>query len=115
MDEEVEKEEREKEFRGRKEEMKAKDEETLAKNREKRAKAKARKEKKEKGGASGVEKMDVDKAEPGKRKLGAAKVALPQDGVREDTEEDADLGGVMNGNGNPEAVEEGGIRFVEDD
>ncbi|KAK3683078.1 hypothetical protein LTR37_020589 [Vermiconidia calcicola] len=116
MDEEVEQEEKERAFRARQEEVRGKDEEKARRNREKRAKVRARKEKGKV--ADGNEGMDLDgkgavngNGVGGKKKLGAAKVAMLGRGDRVDEE---DGGGQMNGNGEV-AEEAGGITFHDDD
>ena len=110
MDDEVEREEKEREFRARREEMRSKDEEKLSKNQAKRAKMKARKEKKK------LDPMEVDGNVEGemtngrsvKKKLGPAKVALPN-GV------DADAADGIETAANGQVADEGGgIRFHDD-
>lgn len=117
MDEENEREVKEKEWRERQEERKKADEEKLGKNQAKRARARARKEKAKMGG--GVEAMSLDaNQEDGKdgvgvkKKLGAARVALQGNGVRDSDDKVEE--GVMNGNG--EAGDDGGgITFHDED
>ena len=119
MDEEVEREEKEKAWADKQEELRKRDEEKLSKNQAKRAKLKARKEKAELARKGGV--MDVDGAGEvnGKRgdgigvkkKLGAAKVVLPTNGGKD--EDAVGEGAATNGNG--EAENGGGITFVDDD
>ena len=120
MDEEVEREEKEKAWLAKQEELKKRDEEKLSKNQAKRAKLKARKEKAELAKKGGV--MDVDAAGGGeggkkadgigvKKKLGAVKVALPTNGSKD--EDAVGEGAATNGNG--EAENGGGITFVDDD
>ena len=120
MDEEVEREEKERAWEQKQAELKKRDEEALAKNQAKRAKLKARRERAgaaRKGGA-----MDVDVAAEGdgedrkkgnglgvKKKLGAAKVALPTNGSKDEDAEDAAA------SGNGEVENGGGITFVDDD
>jgi hypothetical protein len=120
MDEEVEREEKQRAWLAKQEELKTRDEEKLSRNQAKRAKLKARKERAELARKGGV--MDVDAAGEGdggkkadgmgvKKKLGAAKVALPVNG---DKDEDAARGDAAT-SGNREAENGGGITFVDDD
>ena len=121
MDEEVEREEKEKAWTTKQEDLRKQDEEKLSKNQAKRVKLKARKEKAELAKKGGV--MDVDAAGGGdgrkthglgvKKKLGAAKLALRTNGSKDD---DADGGdATVNGNGNGEEENGGGITFIDDD
>ncbi|KAK3721901.1 hypothetical protein LTR37_002717 [Vermiconidia calcicola] len=117
MDEEVEREEKERAFRQKQEELRQRDEEKARRNREKRAKVRARKEKGKV--ADGIEGMDLDgkggvngngNGVGGKKKLGAAKVAMLGRGDRVDEE-----GGGGQMNGNREVAEEAGGITVHDD
>ncbi|KAK5175628.1 uncharacterized protein LTR77_000767 [Saxophila tyrrhenica] len=116
MDEEVEKEEKDREFREKKEELKKAEEEKLSKNQAKRAKARARKEKADaakKGGKMEVDGKEVNGAGGGvKKKLGAAKVAMPANGGKEEDVKGA--GGEVEAEGAAEQ-EGGGITIVDDD
>ena len=120
MDEEVEREEKERAWEQKQAELKKRDEEALAKNRAKRAKLKARRERAgaaRKGGG-----MDVDVAAEGesgktaggvgvKKKLGAAKVALTTNGSKGEDAEGGDAAASWDG----EVESGGGITFVDDD
>lgn len=120
MDEEVEKEEKDREFEERREKTKKEDEEKLSKNQARRAKAKARKEKAKDGGEQVASATEVDAGKendgPVKRKLGAAKAALPRDNAN-----GGDAGDAEKTNGNANGAEEaaagdgGGITFHDDD
>jgi len=110
MDEETEREKKDREFEEQREALRRKDEEKLGKNQARRAKAKARKEKSKLG--SEVQSMDVDSAKESgggvKKKLGAAKVAPPVKGG-----EDGETVTEADGKGVP--VEEGqGLMFHDD-
>ena len=114
MDEEVEKEEKDREWSDKKEELKSKDEERLSKNQAKRAKAKARKDRAKV--VDGVKDMELDGQDGEqdseragvKKRLGAAKVAVPGNGMS--TIEDEEM------NGGGRAMDEGGgITFHDDD
>ena len=119
MDEEVEREEKDREFEQRKAEASNRDDVKLGKNQAKRAKAKARKDKaKIVGGVMG---MDLDggggaggKEDGGKgvkKKLGAAKVTFPAQ-----NEKDEGMKGEAVVNGDGESGDEGGgITFHDDD
>jgi hypothetical protein len=121
MDEEVEREEKDREWAEKKEELKAKDEGKLSKNQAKRAKMKARKEKAELAKKGAV--MDVDANGGGasgkkvngsgvKKKLAPAKVAAPAaNGAGAGDVEGVDL----EANGNGDAAEEGGGITIHDD
>jgi hypothetical protein len=113
MDEENEREEKDREFKEKQEERKKAEDEKLSKNQAKRAKAKARKEKGAMMKKMGA--MEVDSGGNGeangvvKKKLGAAKVALPGKGSRED---DVNGGSTEDG---ADGQNEGGITFHDDD
>lgn len=121
MDEEVEQEEKDREFEERREKARKEDEEKLSKNQARRAKMKARKGKKGKGGGRGGEDgegMDVDgeKENEGaiKRKLGAAKIPLPEKDVK-DEKGVKGTNAQANGAEAAPAEESGGITFHDDD
>ncbi|KAI8930978.1 hypothetical protein NX059_011990 [Plenodomus lindquistii] len=110
MDEEVQKEEDEKEFAKRKEEQEKKDREKTEKNRLKREKARQRKEKAKKGGKggedSGREGTPAADAEGGKRKLAPR---TNDKSSAETKDEDANEGGEVKN------VEEIGLVIEDDD
>lgn len=119
MDEEVEKEEKDREFQERTERARKEDEEKLSKNQAKRAKAKARKEKTRGGGGKDAGEMEIDGGRENgggvKKKLGAAKVALPQ---KAEEGEDGAVAGKTHGSSNgaaPAAEDGGGITFHDED
>ena len=115
MDAEVEREEKDKQWKEQKEGQQKQDEEKLSKNQAKRAKAKARKEKGELLKKTGAMDLDEEGENDGvggrgvvKRKLAPAKVAMGPNGDAE--VKDAQM------NGNGEGVEEGGgVVFHDDD
>ena len=117
MDEEVEKEEKDREFRERKEQLRKAEEEKLSKNQAKRAKKQARKEKAKTMGGGDAMEVDVRGAngEGGgvKKKLGAAKVPLPA-GRGDDGVNEVANGTMHEANGAPEQ-DGAGITFVDDD
>ncbi|KAK3626634.1 hypothetical protein LTR56_019700 [Elasticomyces elasticus] len=109
MDEEVEREEADKEFEASRAEVRRKEEEVLARNRAKREKAKMRASKKGKGGKGGGEDggMEVDGVV--KKKVGARKI-VPADGLGGEGAADA-----AEGNGQAVVEDGGGITFHDDD
>ncbi|USP78833.1 hypothetical protein yc1106_06107 [Curvularia clavata] len=109
MDEEVKKEEDEKEFAKRKEELEKKDREKTEKNRLKREKARQRKEKAKKGnkGGEGTGKDGTPEAEQAKKKL-APNANVPKNS----TEEDADT---RNDGAEVKNAEEIGLVIEDDD
>ncbi|KAF2846168.1 hypothetical protein T440DRAFT_246311 [Plenodomus tracheiphilus IPT5] len=111
MDEEVQKEEDEREFKKRKEEQEKKDRERTEKNRLKREKARLRKEKAKKGGKggddSGREGTPVVDGEGGKRKL-VPRVDNKSSGQDKQDDEASEGGEVKN-------VEEIGLVIEDDD
>ena len=111
MDEEVKKEEDEKEFARRKEELEKKDKEKTEKNRLKREKARQRKEKAKKGGKGGTgsDRDGTPAAEDGKTKK---KLAPNANALKTDAEEDADAG---NQGGEVKNAEEIGLVIQDDD
>jgi hypothetical protein len=111
MDEEVKKEEDEKEFARRKEELEKKDKEKTEKNRLKREKARQRKEKAKKGGKGGTgsDRDGTPAAEDGKTKK---KLAPNANALNTDAEEDADA---SNQGGEVKNAEEIGLVIQDDD
>jgi hypothetical protein len=109
MDEEVKKEEDEKEFAKRKEELEKKDKEKTEKNRLKREKARQRKEKAKKGGQGGESgtKDDTPGAEQAKKKL-APNTNVPKTSTGEDADTRNDGAEVKN-------LEEIGLVIEDDD
>jgi hypothetical protein len=106
MDEEVRREEDEKEFGQKKEEQERKDREKTEKNRARRSKARARKEKQNKGHKDSAEGSDGDKL---KRKL-APNANAPKP-AHEDEREDQ----VLNRGGEVKNTDEGGLVIEDDD
>ncbi|KAK5727755.1 hypothetical protein LTR17_012517 [Elasticomyces elasticus] len=109
MDEEVEREEADKEFEASRAEARRKEEEVLARNRAKREKAKMRASKKAKGGKGGGEggEMEVDGVV--KKKVGARKIVPPGGLGGEGAADGAE------GNGQAVVEDGGGITFHDDD
>jgi hypothetical protein len=111
MDEEVKKEEDEKEFAKRKEELEKKDKEKTEKNRLKREKARQRKEKAKKGGkgGTGTERDRTPVAEDGKTKKKLAPNAnAPKTGADDEADPNNEGGEVKN-------AEEIGLVIEDDD
>ncbi|KAI7531020.1 hypothetical protein KC331_g14354 [Hortaea werneckii] len=125
MDEENEREVKDREFEDRVGEMRRRDEEVLRRNREKREKAKARKKKGGKGGGSAGGDGDVGEGDGGgatKRKLGPARVAGAgrEDGESGEKEEEGARTGQKGPDGNvggegEDGAEGGGITIHDDD
>lgn len=120
MDEEVEKEEKDREFEERREKARKEEEEKLSKNQARRAKAKARKEKGKGANGKNASEMEVDGGKENggtvKKKLGAAKVALPMNAEEgAGTEDHAKTDGLVNGTVEANGAESGGITFHDDD
>ncbi|KAK4900491.1 hypothetical protein LTR27_002207 [Elasticomyces elasticus] len=109
MDEEVEREEADKDFEEQRAEARRKEEEVLARNRAKREKAKMRAGKKGKGGKGGGEDGGMEVNGVVKKKVGARKV-IPAGGL--DGEGAADG---AEGNGQAVVEDGGGITFHDDD
>ncbi|KAI7302568.1 hypothetical protein KC315_g16071 [Hortaea werneckii] len=125
MDEENEREVKDREFEDRVGEMRRRDEEVLRRNREKREKAKARKKKGGKGGGSAGGGGDVGEVDGGgatKRKLAPARVAGAgrEDGESGEKEEEGARTGQKGPDGNvggegEDGAERGGITIHDDD
>lgn len=111
MDEQVKKEEDEKEFQKRKEELERQDREKTEKNRAKREKARARKAKQKKGqkgdGANGKEGSPAPQGDKLKKKLAPNANAPKPSGDEEDQ--------VLNGGGEVKNSEEIGLVIEDDD
>lgn len=106
MDEEVKKEEADKDFEARKEEAKKKDEEKTSKNRKRRDKAKARKEK-AKAGNDGSADMEVEGGKEFKKKMAPLTVTKSSD--------EGDAEDIVNGGGMVKSVDEVGITIHDED
>lgn len=107
MDEEVEKEEADREWEEKRAKAREEEEEKVRKNREKREKAKARKSKKGKGGGpevDGEEGASANGETVVKKRLGPAKIAAAPTGESEETTQAA-----------APSAEEVGITIHEDD
>lgn len=118
MDEAVDEEEKDREWRERVEWNRVKDEEKTSKGRNRRAKAKARREEGKKGG--GVGSMEVDAAGAGKNDEVKRKLAPAKLGQRSDVgdENAVEVENGVNGEGanGANGIEEGcGITFHDDD